>query len=109
MTEDFLLETLQILGLSTAAQQRFLLSPEFAFGDRDPALVQTMPRSDFDEAPERGQILSFALPDGEETAGLITDVAGDSVTVDFNPPLAGHNVVFQVEILSVDNRQAVSA
>jgi len=33
---------------------------------------------------------------------IITEIAGDSVTVDFNHPLAGQDVTFEVEILSVE-------
>lgn len=106
-----LLSTLEenLLGLEESEQQRFLLAPEFAFGDRNPELIQTMPRTDFERAPEVGQVLAFSLPDGEETAGLIKEVGAENVIVDFNPPLAGHNVVFQVEILDVDNREVSPA
>lgn len=92
-----------LLGLTKSSRQQFVLAPEFAFGERDPELVQSMPRTDFDTPPETGQVLAFALPDGEETAGLVLEVLDDSVTVDFNPPLAGKNVVFRVEILDVNN------
>lgn len=98
-----------LLGLEASEQQQFLLAPEFAFGDRNPELIQAMPRGDFDTIPEAGQVLAFSLPDGEETAGLITEVGAEYVTVDFNPPLAGHNVVFRVEILDVDNREVSPA
>ncbi|GAM62770.1 FKBP-type peptidyl-prolyl cis-trans isomerase slpA [Vibrio ishigakensis] len=37
-----------------------------------------------------------------EIPGIITEIAGDSVTVDFNHPLAGRDVVFDVEILEVE-------
>ena len=46
--------------------------------------------------------MAFTGPDGMEIPGIIKEVAGDSVTVDFNHPLAGQDVTFEVEILSVE-------
>lgn len=51
---------------------------------------------------EVGTIMAFSGPDGMEIPGIIADIAGDSVTVDFNHPLAGQDVTFEVEILSVE-------
>jgi FKBP-type peptidyl-prolyl cis-trans isomerase SlpA len=97
-----------LIGMAPLAEQQFVLAPEYAFGERDPDLVHTMPLSDFGEPPESGQVLSFAMPNGEEMLGQIVTVDGDDVRVDFNPPLAGHNVLFRVQVLVVDNGQQVS-
>ena len=98
-----------LIGMTPRAEQQFLLAPEYAFGERDPDLVHTMPLSDFGEPPESGQVLSFAMPSGEEMLGQIVAVDGDDVRVDFNPPLAGHNVLFRVQVLAVDNGQQVTS
>jgi FKBP-type peptidyl-prolyl cis-trans isomerase SlpA len=65
--------------------------------------VHYMDRSRFgaDLSIEEGMILAFAQPDGSEIPGIIRSVAGDSVTVDFNHPLAGQTVIFDVEIVDV--------
>ena len=54
--------------------------------------------------PEPGQLVAFSTADGNEAPGLVLAVEGDQVKVDFNHPLAGHNVVYTVEILSVTDR-----
>jgi FKBP-type peptidyl-prolyl cis-trans isomerase SlpA len=46
-------------------------------------------------------IMGFSQPDGSELPGIIRSVAGHSVTVDFNHPLAGQDVIFDVEIVDV--------
>lgn len=46
--------------------------------------------------------MAFSGPDGMEIPGIITEIACDSVTVDFNHPLAGQDITFDVEILSVE-------
>jgi FKBP-type peptidyl-prolyl cis-trans isomerase SlpA len=46
--------------------------------------------------------MAFAGPDGQEIPGIVTELVGDSVTVDFNHPLAGQDVIFDIEILGVE-------
>ncbi|MDV2856823.1 MULTISPECIES: FKBP-type peptidyl-prolyl cis-trans isomerase [Oceanimonas] len=97
-----------LLGLETGAKKVFELTPNDAFGEVNPNNIHYMERSRFsaDLELEEGAILSFTQPNGAEIPGIIRGVAGDSVTVDFNHPLAGHNVTFEVEILAVDENGA---
>ncbi|MEZ5451181.1 MAG: FKBP-type peptidyl-prolyl cis-trans isomerase [Thiolinea sp.] len=90
-------------GLQAGEQTRFLISADQAFGLRDPAAVQEMPLDSFDanQPPQPGQIISFSLPSGQETPGHILAVQAETVTVDFNHPLAGHNLVLEVEIMAI--------
>lgn len=90
-------------GLAAGTRQTFLLTPEHAYGPRDEGLVHRMPLGDFARPPERGQIIAFSLPHGEEMPGTVLAVDGDTVEVDFNHPLAGRNLVFRVEILEVQD------
>jgi hypothetical protein len=57
--------------------------------------------------PKVGTIILFDQPNGSELPGIIRAVEGMSVTVDFNHPLAGHTVTFEVEILGVDDEEKV--
>lgn len=94
-----------LLGLASGAKKVFELTPDDAFGPINPDNIHHMERSRFgaELELEEGAILSFTQPNGAEIPGIIRGVAGDSVTVDFNHPLAGHNVTFEVEILAVDD------
>ena len=94
---------LAIYGLSAGDRQTLNLLPEQAYGLRDPGLIQYMPMSDFsaDFTPEAGQIIGFSLPNDEEAAGTVLSVEDGRVEVDFNHPLAGHEITFTVEILDV--------
>lgn len=95
---------LAIFGLSAGDRQTLNLLPEQAYGLRDPALIQHMPMTDFeaDFTPHPGQIIAFALPNDEEAAGAVLCVDEGQVEVDFNHPLAGHEITFTVEILAVE-------
>jgi len=94
-----------LLGLKVGDKKAFTLSPEDAFGHPNPDNIYYLDRSKFgaDTPVEEGAIISFTQPDGTELPGIIRSAAGDSVTVDFNHPLAGQTVIFDVEIIDVIN------
>ncbi len=48
-----------------------------------------------------GPIIEFTQPNGAQLPGIIRAVEGDSVTVDFNHPLAGQTLTFEVEIIEI--------
>ncbi len=93
-----------LLDLTVGDNQVIELKAQDAFGLPNPDNIHHMDRAKFvgDAEVEVGTIMAFSGPDGAEIPGIITEVAGDSVTVDFNHPLAGQDVSFEVEILSVD-------
>jgi FKBP-type peptidyl-prolyl cis-trans isomerase SlpA len=94
---------LALYGLRPGDTQRLELYPEQAFGLRDPEKIHRLPRSQFraDMDPEPGLIIGFTSANGEEIPGAVLSVDDDAVEVDFNHPMAGHTVVFEVEILDV--------
>jgi len=93
-----------LIGLSAGDKQVFTILPEKGFGQHNPGNVQTLARSQFDEgvALEKGLVLSFSDPQNDELPGVVTDFDDKEVTVDFNHPLAGKNVEFDVEIITVE-------
>jgi FKBP-type peptidyl-prolyl cis-trans isomerase SlpA len=99
---------LALIGLVAGARQRLTLMPGQAFGERDESAIQSVPKSrfpeDMDLAP--GQIIGFSGENGEEVAGAIVAIEDQEVTVDFNHPLAGREISFDVQILTVENPSA---
>lgn len=93
-----------LFGLQTGDQKTIELPAADAFGMPNPDNIHYMDRAKFvgDAEVEVGTIMAFSGRDGMEIPGIITEIAGDSVTVDFNHPLAGQDVTFEVEILSVE-------
>lgn len=81
----------------------FELEPEQAFGERREDLVQSLPRASFgdDIALEAGAVVEFSAPDGSRHAGQVRETNAREVVVDFNHPLAGRRVRFEVEVLSI--------
>ena len=94
---------LGLYGLQPGDTQRLQLYPEQAYGLRDPENIHWLPRERFADGLELepGTIIGFDTPNGEEIPGAVLSVSDDSVEVDFNHPLAGHTITFDVEIIDV--------
>ena len=92
-----------LLGLAEGASETFTLAPESAFGLPNPDNFHYVELSKFstDVPAEIGTIITFNQPDGTELPGIIREIVADSVTVDFNHPLAGQTVTFEVDVLEV--------
>lgn len=92
-----------LFGLVAGDKESFTLAPEQGFGQHNPNNVQTFARHTFaaNVDLEAGLMMSFADANGNELPGLIVEFNNESVTVDFNHPLAGRCLVFDVEIIAV--------
>ena len=92
-----------LLGLKAGDKKSFTLPADDAFGMPNPDNIYFLDRSKFDasETLEVGMIMGFAQNDGSELPGIIRAVEGHSVTVDFNHPLSGQTIIFDVEIIDV--------
>lgn len=92
-----------LIDLPPGERHVFLLDPWQAFGQSQPELVQTLPRSDLpgNMAFEVDQLVEFAMPNGQTVAGRILEIGDDAVKVDFNHPLADLAIEFEVEIVRI--------
>jgi len=93
-----------LFGLRSGDESSFEMKPEHGFGQHNPVNIQQLPRADFDAGMtlEPGLVLSFADANRAELPGVIVALDDDTVTVDFNHPLAGRDITFQVSILAVE-------
>jgi FKBP-type peptidyl-prolyl cis-trans isomerase SlyD len=91
-------------GKSPGDELRAVVPPEQAYGARNHAMVQAVPRDRFQGAPrvEPGMQFQANTPQGPRT---VTIVAADDqkVTVDANHPLAGVTLTFDVKVVDVRN------
>ncbi|HRM67325.1 FKBP-type peptidyl-prolyl cis-trans isomerase [Comamonas denitrificans] len=99
----------KIIGLAEGERASFALPAGAAFSERNPELVQWVSRKllsaqgDPNEQYEVGEVVEFPTPDGEGSyAGAVVQVREDgAVLFDFNHPLAGQPVTFEVEIIGI--------
>lgn len=96
-----------LLGLAEGAHQVFDLAPDQAFGPRNPDLLQRVSlatlreHSDADEEYAVGDLVNFAAPGGGQFAGVLLEMGETDALFDFNHPLAGQPVKFEVKIIGV--------
>ncbi len=113
MGDGTLIEGLELVlyGLKRGDRQCLSIEPRDAFGFPDEENIHTMPRSEFptEIQLEAGLIIGFTTPSGEEVPGAIQEIKDEEVVVDFNHPLAGHEVIFDVEILEVKPGLSIGA
>lgn len=106
----------RLLGLEEGARATFDIPEGEAFGERSPEMVQWVARKllnemgDPDEQYKVGDVVQFPTPDGLGTyAGAVRQVGksgegdgkADAVLFDFNHPLAGQRVTFEVHVIGV--------
>ena len=106
----------RLIGLEEGAHVTFELPAGAAFGERNPEMVQWVARKllnelgDPDEQYRPGDVVEFPTPDGMGSyAGAVQQVghdgdgdgAADAVLFDFNHPLAGQPVTFEVQVIGV--------
>jgi FKBP-type peptidyl-prolyl cis-trans isomerase SlpA len=92
-----------LLGLQAGDDAQLALEPAQAFGEHRRENVQLIARERFaDVALEPGLIVSFSAPDGE-LPGVVRRLFERTVEIDFNHPLAGRRIIFDVSILQVDD------
>lgn len=97
-----------LFGLTAGRHETFELAPGAAFGERNPTLVQRVARTALRQGGadsagfEVGDVVQFTRPDGEPGfAGVVRECDDDSLLFDFNHPLAGRPVVFEVQLIGV--------
>lgn len=106
----------RLFGLEEGARASFEIPAGEAFGERNPEMVQWVARSllnqmgDPDEQYQVGDVVQFPTPDGMGSyAGAVQQVGkdgdgdgkADAVLFDFNHPLAGQPVTFEVQVIGV--------
>ena len=86
-------------GVGEAVKVR--LEPEHAFGEYDAELLRVAPLSRYGEGLELGMEVEDRFEGAEPRLYLVTDLAGDTVVLDANHPLAGMALHFSCKVLSV--------
>ena len=98
----------RLIGLAEGTHTRFTLTPGEAFGQRNPELLQRVKRGLLDELgdPDEdyavGDVVQFPTPDGQGVyAGVVRERGEGWLLFDFNHPLAGQPVTFEVHLIGV--------
>jgi len=98
----------RLMGLAEGTRTSFELAAGEAFGERNPEMLQRVKLAllhelgDPDEEYHAGDVVQFPTPDGQASyAGVVREVGSDWLLFDFNHPLAGQPVTFEVQLIGV--------
>ncbi|HWJ96313.1 MAG TPA: FKBP-type peptidyl-prolyl cis-trans isomerase [Telluria sp.] len=97
----------RLLGLPEGTHETFRLPAADGFGERNPDLIRLVTKATLDENSEPGtvytvgELVEFNAPSGGRFAGVLREVREDGYVFDFNHPLAGQELVFEVQLISV--------
>lgn len=93
-----------LMGLKAGDKRTAHLSADQAFGEYNPENIQRFSPSQFalvNDAPQVGMMLEFADKGKNAVVGVVSAITDDEIVVDFNHPLAGHHIIFRVQIFKV--------
>jgi FKBP-type peptidyl-prolyl cis-trans isomerase 2 len=90
-----------IMGLSVGDKKTIHMTPEIAYGSVKEDLLFEVPKQNCPEGVSVGNTLQTVLQTGALATFTVTEVKNDTVVIDGNHPLAGKNLIFDVEILEI--------
>jgi len=99
-----------LTGMTAGETKTFTLSPEEAYGERDEDATTTLTRDAFPDEFEftEGMTVPLSGPGGQPFIATITEVKDAEVVADLNHPMAGKNLTFEVEVLTVDTNETTT-
>lgn len=102
-----------LLGLSAGDTFDFRIAPDKGYGEVDPGAIIDLPRSLFEEEgvnTDELLVLGNSIPmtneEGDRLQGIVVDISEETVTLNFNHPLAGREMDFSGKIVLVRNATA---
>jgi len=93
----------RLIGLPAHQRQVIELACQDAFGEHNPQLVERIARSALPAGIElrANSLVEFGAPDGGGFAGFLRELDDTHALIDFNHPLAGKSIRFEVEIIGI--------
>lgn len=90
-------------GMELNEKKTVTIPSDEAYGPTSDELIQDIPKTQLpdDLKPEVGQTLVATGPEGQQTQVLVTEVDDSSIKIDANHPLAGKDLVFEIELVEI--------
>lgn len=96
-----------IVGMSVGERRVFEVEPAQGYGEKNPDLFRPVTKAllnkhaEADTSFEPGDFVHFPAPDGGQFAGTVVEVRDSDILFDFNHPLSGRRLKFEVQIIGV--------
>jgi peptidylprolyl isomerase len=94
-----------VTGMSVGEKKTVHIPANEAYGQKDESRVVEFPRENFppDLQPEIGMQLNMSNGAGQVIPVVIVEVGNESVTLDANHPLAGEDLIFDIELVDISS------
>jgi FKBP-type peptidyl-prolyl cis-trans isomerase SlyD len=93
----------ELTGLNAGDKKQVTVQPQDGYGELNPQAVMEVPKADLGDAEvKEGTPIRAQSKTGQAFQGLVKEVRSDIVIVDFNHPLAGKVLVFDVEVMGIE-------
>ena len=95
-----------VTGMTVGDKKTISIPSEDAYGARQEEMVMAFPKSNFppDIQPEIGMTLNMHSEEGQELPVVITEIGDETITLDANHPLAGKDLIFDLELVDVKGK-----
>lgn len=92
-----------VTGMEPGERKNVMISADKAYGQRHEEMVINVPRSQFPAhiVPEIGQQIQLSGPNNQPILVRVVGMSEDAVQLDANPPLAGRDLSFDLELVSI--------
>ena len=94
----------ELKGMKVGEEKSITIAPEQAYGMMDPRALKEIPRTSFPEDFDLkiGMVLEAQSPEGQTIPGIVWALKDDSIVLNFNHPLAGKTLNFDVKIVAIE-------
>jgi peptidylprolyl isomerase len=92
-----------VKGMKIGDKKTVEINVENAYGEKSPEMIIEFPKTQFppDMNPEQGQQLMMSNGDGQSFPVTVAEVREESVLLDANHPLAGQDLIFDLELVDI--------
>ncbi|OAD40690.1 FKBP-type peptidyl-prolyl cis-trans isomerase [Polaribacter atrinae] len=92
-----------LIDMKVSEKKTITIAKEEAYGEVNEQLIQEVNKSDLpqDMEPQVGMGLVSKSPDGREMNLMVVEVKDESIVIDGNHPLAGKDLVFDLEVVEI--------
>ncbi|MEQ8238445.1 MAG: peptidylprolyl isomerase [Cyclobacteriaceae bacterium] len=92
-----------VIGMEIEEKKSVTIPKDEAYGDYNDQLIQEVSRGDLPEdmKPEVGQTLVATTPEGQQQHVIVQDVTEETIKIDANHPLAGKDLIFDIELVEI--------
>ena len=94
----------QLEGMHVGEEKKVVVAPKDGYGEIDSKAFQEIPKGSFpkDKELKQGMVIEMQSPEGAVVPGMISEIKDQTVVVDFNHPLAGKTLEFDVKIVEIN-------